>query len=542
MNKAEELFKVMTDGTPEERKYLFELSPKHFSYYYFTEYFSYPPAPFHNEMWQDYQDLMSIELMDLMWEEFRESAKTSIFQIGLIHGICYNNFNWANWSSYAKENAENALFDIAIELQTNERLKADYGDLYNGGLEKSKEKTKNRIGDFITSEIKDSEGNVLISKKRFTAFSTQQSWRGRKWGKQRPDVGIFDDFENEITIESALITQKVIENMEAAKAGMSPNGRRVYLCNGISDSGSVAYVKNLIKDDPKGRVRSVAVVDPKGNITWPGKYVFTDLEAVESHKNPMKRKVSLETKKRQLKNYEAEMMNNPTRNEDLFFNRIKVDHALKTTAREAEEVSAGLFIFEKFKAGNRYAVGGDPAGGTGRDHSASVVIDFTDMEIPATFMDNRIAPDRFGDELKREGDMYGGCMVAPERIGNAVATVIRLTDTYDHVYLEHKLAQIGDPVKKQYGWNPSKENVSNALFNFKSAFESGKLNIFDERLLQEIRTYSRSDFMATTSIVTNHYDLLRAAIIAYDMMEHAPLPDGEYEDEWDKDYTANAGL
>ena len=532
----------MVDGTPQERMYLFEQSPKHFAYYYFTEYFNYPPAPFHDEMWADYTSLMQLDLMDLMWEEFRESAKTSLFQIGLIHGICYNSFKWANWSSYAKENAENALFDIAIELQTNERLKADYGELYDGGLEKSKEKGKNRLGDFITREVRGAEGKVLISKKRFTAFSTQQSWRGRKWGKQRPDVGVFDDFENEITIESALVTQKVIENIEAAKAGMSPDGRRVYLCNGISDSGAVAYIKNRIKDDPKGRVRSVAVVDQQGKITWPGKYVFTDLEAVESHKNPMKRKVSLETKKRQLKNYEAEMMNNPTRNEDLFFNRIKVDHAIKTTAREAQEISAGLYIFEEFNPGHRYAIGGDPAGGTGRDHSASVVVDFTAKQISAAFMDNRIAPDRFGDELKREGEMYGGCLIAPERIGNAVATVIRLTDTYDNVYLEHKLAQIGDPVKKQYGWNPSKENVSNALHNFKSAFERGDLTIFDERLLQEMRTYTRSDFMATTSIVTNHYDLLRAAIIAYDMRDHAPLPESETEDEWDRDYVKNSSL
>ena len=542
MSKAEELYKVMVDGTPQERRYLFEKSPKHFAFYYFTEYFNYHPAPFHQDMWEDYNDLMSLELFDLMWEEFRESAKTSLFQIGLIHGICYGKFNWANWSSYAKENAENALFDIAIELQTNERLIADYGSLYDGGLEKSKEKTKNRLGDFITQEIKDSDGKIIIKKTRFTAFSTQQSWRGRKWGNQRPDVGIFDDFENEITIESALITQKVIENIEAAKAGMSPNGRRIYLCNGISDSGSVAYIKNLIKDDPKGRVRSVAVVDMDGNITWPGKYVFTDLEAVESHKDPQKRKVSLETKKRQLKNYEAEMMNNPTKSEDLFFNRIKVDHAIKNVAREAEEISAGLYIFERFKPGHRYAVGGDPAGGTGRDHSASVVVDFTAREIPATFMDNRIAPDLFGDELKREGDMYGECLIAPERIGNAVATVIRLTDTYDNVYLEHKLAQIGDPVKKQYGWNPSKENVSNALHNFKTAFEGGQWKIYDKRLLLEMRTYSRSDFMATTSIVTNHYDLLRAAIIAFDMMEHAPLPAFEDDDEWDKDYQANSGL
>lgn len=541
MEKAREIERILNEGTTSERKYLFELSPKHFAYYYFTDYFNFLPAPFHNDMWDDTKDLFSLDIVDLMWEQFRESAKTSLTQIGLIHGICYNKFNWLNWTSYAKENAENALFDIAIELQTNERLQADYGNLYDGGLEKSKEKGKNRIGDFITREVKDTEGNIVIAKKRFTAYSTQQSWRGRKWGNKRPDVGIFDDFENEITMESAAITAKVIENIEAAKAGMSPDAKRMYLCNGISDSGSVAYVKSRLANDPKARIRSVAV-EEEGVITWPGKYVHTDIEAVESHTNPGKRKVSLETKKRQLKNYEAEMMNNPYKSEDLFFNRIKVDHALAKQAREAEEISAGLYVFENFNPGHRYAIGADPAGGTGRDHSASTVIDFTAGEVAATFADNRIAPDRFGDELKRQGNMYGGCMVAPERIGNAVATVIRLNDIYENVYIEHKLATIGDPVKKQYGWTPTKENYSNALYAFKDAFETGKLKIYDARLLKEMMVYKRADFLNTSTLITNHFDLLRSAIIAWDMREHAPQMSGSDEEEWEKDYQVNSSI
>jgi len=157
-------------------------------------------------------------------------------------------------------------------------------------------------------------------------------------------------------------------------------------------------------------------------------------------------------------------------------------------------------------------------------------------------MDNRIAPDDFGRELGRQGGLYGKCIVAPERIGNAVATVIALDDCYDNVYLEHKLATIGDPVKKQLGWNPSRENTSNALHNFKKAFESGDLAIFDERLLSEMRTYSRADFMNTSSLVTNHYDLLRAAIIAYDMRDHATISDDEEEDVWDNDYQVNSSI
>ena len=122
MSKAEELFKVMVDGTPEERRYLFEQSPKHFAYYYFTEYFHYQPAPFHQDMWDDYKQLMDGDLTEIAWIMFRESAKTSIAKICLIHAICYERKKYINWDSYDKGNSEQALFDVTVSLQTKRRL------------------------------------------------------------------------------------------------------------------------------------------------------------------------------------------------------------------------------------------------------------------------------------------------------------------------------------------------------------------------------------------------------------------------------------
>lgn len=543
MTKAEKLKRVITEGTPAERKYIFEQSPKLFAYYYFTNYFQYEPAPFHEDMWTDGKELMDLDITDLMWEMFRESAKSSIFQIIVIHGICYRKFKWGNWSSYAKANAENALFDIGIELQTNSRLKTDFGELYSGGLKKSSEKTRNRLDDFITLEVRDSEGDLLIPSVRLTAYSTQESWRGRKWTTDgtvvRPDLAVFDDFENEITMESAAITSKVIENIEAAKAGMAPSARRVYLCNGISDTGSVEYTKQLLRDNPKARVRSIPV-EKDGEILWTGKYVHTDAEAAASHKDPQKRKVSLETKKRELKNYDAEMLNNPYSAEDLFFNRIKVKKAYELT-RKPTAINAGLYIFEEFRPLHRYAVGADVSEGTGRDHSASVVIDFERGEVVGSFIDNKIAPDRFADELHRQSGIYGNCLIAPERNSIGVATVIRLADLDANLFVDHKHGQIGDPVTKKYGWRTTKESKANMLFAFKKAFEDGKLKIYDERLLDEMKTYTRSDFLETSSLVTKHYDLLIAACIAWQMSEHAPMPDME-DDEWDNDYQANSAI
>lgn len=525
MTKAQELKKVILDGTLEERQYIFEQSPKLFAYYYFTNYFHYDPAPFHQDMWEDYQGLMNDELSEVAWIMFRESAKTSITKICLIHAVCYKKKNYINWDSYDKGNAEQALFDVTVTLQTNHRLIADFGELYNQPTD-AKQKSKKRVGDFITN-------NGV----RVEAHSTQESVRGRIYGDQRPDWLILDDFETNTTKDSAAITKKIIDHIDEAKAGMSPTGCILYLGNYISDAGSVAHVLNKLKDQPKCVARNIPV-EKDGEILWPEKYVHSDAEAVESHRDPKKRKVSLETKKRQIDNYAAEMLNSPYSAEDLFFNRIKVDKAYEFT-RKPLEVNAGLSIFEEFKPLNRYAIGADVAEGTGRDHSTSVIIDFEASEIVGTYLDNRIPPDRFAEELQRQSKIYGNCLIAPERNSVGVATVIRLADLDANLFVDHKHGQIGDPVTKKYGWRTTKESKSNMLFQFKKAFEDGKIKILDERLLDEMKVYTRADFLESSSLVTNHFDLLMAACIGWQMRDHAALPEDE---EDDYEYKANAAL
>lgn len=525
MNKAEELKKVILDGTLAERKYIFEQSPKLFAYYYFTNYFHYDPAPFHEEMWEDYRKLMDDELTEAAWIMFRESAKTSIAKICLIHSICYEKKKYINWDSYDKGNAEQALFDVTLQLQTNHRLIADFGELYNEPKD-HKAKTRKKVGDFITT-------NGI----RVEAHSTQESVRGRIYGDQRPDWIIADDFETETTKDSAAVTKKIIDHYDAAIAGMAPSGCILYLGNYITDAGSVAHILKKVENNPKGVARDIPV-ERDGEILWPDKYVHTDEEAA-NYKGKHK-KVSLETKQRQIDNYDAEMLNSPYSAEDLFFNRIKIDKAYESS-RKPEEISAGLSIFEQFKPSNRYGIGADVAEGTGKDHSASVIIDFESGEVVGTFMDNRIPPDRFADELKRQSDLYGGCIVGPERNSVGVATVIRLIDNGADIFIDHKHAQIGDPVTKKYGWRTTKESKANMLYQFKKAFEDGNLKILDRRLLDEMKTYTRADFLETSSLVTNHYDLLIAACIAWQMRDHAPIPAHE-DTDFDNDYIPNQAI
>lgn len=527
MTKAEELKKVILDGSLAERRYIFEQSPKLFAYYYFTNYFHYDPAPFHEEMWSDYKDLMNQELSEVAWIMFRESAKTSIAKICVIHSICFEHKKYINWDSYDKGNAEQALFDVTVTLQTNRRLIADFGELYNEPKD-NKSKTKKRVGDFITN-------NGV----RVEAHSTQEAVRGRIYGDQRPDWLIMDDFETSTTKDSAAVTSKIKAHIDEAIAGMAPTGCILYLGNYISDAGSVAHVLRKLKDQPKCIARDVPV-EKDGEILWPEKYVFTDEEAANSHRNPKKRKVSLETKRRQIDNYEAEMLNSPYSEADLFFNRIKIDKLYEST-RKPEEINAGLYIFEQFKPLNRYGIGADVSEGVGKDHSTSAIIDYDKGELVGTYLDNRIPPDRFADELTRQSKMYGSCMVAPERNSVGIATVIRLNDTGTNLYVEHKGDEtLKGGIRDKYGWLTTKNNKSNILFQLKKAIEEGDLKIYDKRVLDELRVYTRADFLETSSMVTNHFDLVMALAIAWEMRHHAPMPDKEQDDDYER--ATNSGV
>lgn len=282
------------DGTKDERIFLCEQDFSLFFAYYFNEYIKYPFAPFHFEMFSDLKDLQKRNIRELAWLMFRESAKTSIAKIFLIYLICYKIRRYLNVDSFDKANAESTLFDVVTTLQTNRKIIADFGQLYNA-KRNSEEATIKRITNFVTN-------NSI----RVEAHSTQESVRGRLFQDQRPDFVLLDDFETNKTKDSAAYTQQVIKHIDEFKAGLAPNALILYLGNYITELGSIQSLIERSMTDTGLRVRMVSV-ESNGKPTWQGKYTLTDAEAKGTEK------VSLEDKKRQLGSlvYAAEMMNQP---------------------------------------------------------------------------------------------------------------------------------------------------------------------------------------------------------------------------------------
>jgi phage terminase large subunit-like protein len=286
--------KVVIEGTPAERTYLCSKDFSLFLSYYFTEYLKYPYADFHYEWFQDLKDLMNDDIRELALIAFRESAKTSFSKIFLVWLIVYNKRRYINVDSFSITNAERILFDVVFALQTNPKLLADFGELYNSKRD-ANEVTQKRVNNFITN-------NGV----RVEAHSTGKSVRGRLHGNQRPDFLLLDDFETNDTKDSKAHTLGVIEHINEFKSGLDSQAKIIYLGNYITESGSVQTLIDRAKTDHRLRVRIVPV-ERDGKPTWESKYAMTDIEAQETGK------VSLEDKKRQLGSlvYATEMLNQP---------------------------------------------------------------------------------------------------------------------------------------------------------------------------------------------------------------------------------------
>lgn len=506
--------------------YINRREPIYFAITHFPEFFVYPIAPFHYDFCEDYKEMMNGALDIAAWIAFRESAKTSWLKILITHAICHNLKRFINYDSYDSDNSEAALFDVANWLQTKQSLILDYGQLFSKKSRDSDEGGSKirRISKFITAN------DIMVQ-----AFSTQESARGRVFNEQRPDWWIFDDIETAKTKDSRPVQKKIIDHFNEARTALSSNGTISVLGNYILDDGVIGYIMEAMKDNPRARLRNIPVII-KGKASWPGKYRITNKEAIVANQtieNPLKQKISLQQKRVDLKDavFEPEMMNNPSKSGDLFFERRLVDAAIER-ATDPESVNGDLKIWAKFNPKHRYGGGADTAEGIGSDSNASAWIDFstTPNRLVASFEDNMITPNIFGVELNRQGGLYGYPYLVPEINNTGYATVSELVnEEYPALHMREVKNKVTQIVQKEYGWKATLGTKWQVMGEFKTAFEDGELEILDLGLLQEMRLFRKADarLPGRDKGATKHFDKLRAAALAWHAKEFAPVASEE---------------
>lgn len=521
--------KILLSDNVEARKELCEQSFELFFKYYYAEYHHFPTPEFHKDLFQDLHNLVDGKTKEQLWLMFRESAKSSIAKAFIVWLIAYEKKHYIVYDSYNKKNAEQALIDIANTMQTNTRILQDFGHLFFSDKKKEVEGTRQqRMGEFITTN-----GIKVV------AMSTQESPRGKVFKQYRPDFYVLDDFETFATKDSAAMTDSVIEHIFELIGGLAPGAAILYLGNYISTSGSVNSIKRRLEDAESGSVRVVNIMDDKGNLTWPEKYTHTEEEAQihnSTVEDPNKRKSSVESKKEQLgMHFEPEMMNNPFALSDLVFNQEKVDAMLKEDFKPIKKVGEEHW-WEGYNPTHRYAIAADVSKGVGKDHSSTVALDFSGEKasVVVSFKSNQENPIALAHRIANQGENLGTCIAAPENNSIGYATVAKLREIYPegkiYQYQKKDKAQQGNPT--DYGWVTTSANKADMMYDLINAFNDDKLEVYDPRILKEMKEYTHGDIHASSAekdkrakLGGSHFDLLIALAIAY-QMKHNSRPGG----------------
>lgn len=185
-------------------------------------------------------------------------------------------------------------------------------------------------------------------------------------------------------------------------------------------------------------------------------------------------------------------------------------------------------IFSHYKKGHRYGMGADVSLGVGGDHSSIVVVDFTAHEVVATYANNRISPTDLAYLMVKVGNRFGTCIAAPEVNKMGHTTVVTLNDNYPNVYHYHIQGYEETKETERLGWLSNVATKGQMMYALRDAFQDDvtPLKVPDAALLREALYYDKEDVVNSETVrqakvATNHFDLLIAAAIAYQMLPYA---------------------
>jgi len=387
-----------------------------------------------------------------------------------------------------------------------------FWQLFYDSESKERKSKKTGIADFLTS-------NWV----RVQAITTWQPVRWIIFWPTRPDYIVYDDFENNKTKKSNALTRQVIDHFDEMFPALATHWVVSFLCNKISDTGSVAWLLDKFENNPEGIIFEKAVIE-KWEITWKDKYVNTDKEAesINNYREKYKRVQSLESLKRTMnrdgrKIYEQEMLNIPLVDWDRFFDIELIDVEIERAKKVEFKKDWNWKIWKAYNPLHDYKISADVSEWYWLDSSVIEVLDITIWEQVAEFESNQIPPWLFADELIQASENYWDCSLTPERnsIGNAVITSIQ-EKGYWHLLTRQKVIN-----KKwwwnenRYGWYTNATSKSKMLFDFQRDFNNWALIINSLPLLREMRAFANWDLSVVSfdEEVSNHFDRVMAMAI-----------------------------
>ncbi|HEY3276391.1 MAG TPA: phage terminase large subunit [Syntrophorhabdaceae bacterium] len=280
------------DASPqakEERIRRSRVEDGYFAKTYLPHYFSMPSPEFHKEIY----DFTKVEDEPVFIAAPREHAKSTIVSFATpVEDICLERKHFIIIISDTEDLAADFNVFIQLELEENERIRADFGNLKGTHWASSDFTTRNGI--------------------RVKARGRGQRIRGIRNREYRPDRVIIDDLENDKNVRNPKIIKETVswlrttvmgslaENFSMLMIGtvLAKNSVLTWFVNARDDAGKPLYVSKIyraIQGDP-------LTVTPRP--LWPEKWSLERLEK----------------KRRQIGsiNFNQEFMNDPRDEEGMF--------------------------------------------------------------------------------------------------------------------------------------------------------------------------------------------------------------------------------
>lgn len=177
-----------------------------------------------------------------------------------------------------------------------------------------------------------------------------------------------------------------------------------------------------------------------------------------------------------------------------------------------------FLIYEKYKLGHTYGMGCDVAEGIGKDSSTMALWDFTPAKpkVVAEYANNNVAPDLFAYEIKNLAEKYEQPLVAVERNNHGHTTLSKLREIYPERF-------IYQDEKERLGWQTNLVSKPAMMYDLSTAINEDLCELTSARIISEARRYDKEDLrvLRANDETTNHWDLLVAAAIGFQMRNHA---------------------
>lgn len=487
------LFEFHRNTPPEMVVFKFRL----WSRYFHPKFFSSKDAPHHAQA-----DMHRVRVYLGLDPEFlniayRGDAKTTRSKLFRAFAITCDTSHFRRYMRVLSKdptNAKQSVTDI-YNMLINKRVQQYWPEIF----EKTENKREETMSSFTTTT-----GIKVISK------SIGVDQRGAVQDEARPDFDWYDDFETRMSLYSAPETFKIWQNMGEAQTGLAKGGGSEYTCNYVSERGNV---HKLVLRTEKRYTMIVPIAIKKAGKwvpTW-DRYSREDIEYMESHEEE----------------FEGERLSKPSAVKDVYFARNEID---KQVTIDTIDQVGDLKIFKKFNPENRVVLGSDVGGGVGLDSSTMVIIDLDCIpaQVIATYANNEIKPDAHASVVCKTGKKFGECYVAIEKNYGSTNDIFK---TLYPTAMIHKTQRTSDKIKYvnaiEYGWETNGATKGVMMSDLCKAVEDGLLDMNDEGLIAEARSYTTSDLMdgeVDPRMTTRHFDLLMACAIAWHVRNFVKAP------------------